>query len=249
MFRYLPILVASLGIASNAAFAQPPMPVPSPVASAEGKDKNAAFKGDLDSEKRISPQGVDDRLTLDMVRDVGVSVRQIRELAIYIFKEATRVPLTASDPLELVGFDSISDDDFDESKKYSIVRPGWIYFYISTLEPSIQLLKDAETQKVLIPAKMKNEVSTLSARFCDCIDEALEQIKKLHQCVDDGECDNKTVANCALSIYKHRKKWKICVKTAERSCKKLRKKALKTQFCFKLLISVRAKHVRASFLR
>lgn len=200
MFRRLPILVASLGLTCNAVLAQPPMPIE--IASSEGKEKNAAFKGDLDSDKRISPQGVDDRLTLDMVRDVGVSVRQIKELAIYIFKEATRVPLTASDPLELVGFDSISEDDFDSNKKYSTVRPGWIYFYISTLEPSIQLLKDAETQKVLIPAKMKNEVSTLSARFCDCIDEALASIKKLHQCVDDGECDNKTVADCALSIYK-----------------------------------------------
>lgn len=232
MFRYLPILVASLGIASNAAFAQPPMPVPSPVASAEGKDKNAAFKGDLDSEKRISPQGVDDRLTLDMVRDVGVSVRQIRELAIYIFKEATRVPLTASDPLELVGFDSISDDDFDESKKYSIVRPGWIYFYISTLEPSIQLLKDAETQKVLIPAKMKNEVSTLSARFCDCIDEALEQIKKLHQCVDDGECDNKTVANCALSIYKTSQKMENLRKDGGTLVQEAEKKGFKDTVLF-----------------
>lgn len=200
MFRRLPILVAGLGLACNSALAQPPMPVE--IASVEGKEKNSAFKGDLDSDKRVSPQGADDRLTLDMVRDVGVSVRQIRELAIYIFKEATRVPLTATDSLDLVGFDSISDDDFDDNKKYSVVRPGWIYFYISTLEPSIQLLKDAETQKVLIPAKLKNEVSTLSARFCDCIDDALVSIKKLHQCVDDGECDNKTVANCALSIYK-----------------------------------------------
>lgn len=190
-------LILVLAISCPSLMAQPPLPI----AAVDDADKHAAFKGDLDSRARTS-DGTNDRLTLDMVRDVGVSVRQIKDLSIYIFKEATRVPLTPQDPLELSGFDTISDDDFDSSKKYSAVRPGWIYFYISSLEPSIQLLKDSETQKVFIPAKIKNEVSTLSARFCDMIDGALVQIKKLHKCVDDGECDNKTVADCALSIYK-----------------------------------------------
>lgn len=197
--KRISILICALAISCPSLLAQPTKP--SAVADDVDTDKHAAFKGDLDSRARTS-EGLNDRLTLDMVRDVGVSVKQIKELSIYLFKEATRVPLTLQDPLELSGFDSISDDDFDSSKKYSAVRPGWIYFYISSLEPSIQLLKDSETQKVYIPAKIKNEVSTLSARFCDLIDSALEQIKKLHKCVDDGDCDNKTVADCALSIYK-----------------------------------------------
>lgn len=192
-------LICALVICCPSLMAQPSRP--SAAADDVDTDKHAAFKGDLDSRARTS-DGLNDRLTLDMVRDVGVSVKQIKDLSIYLFKEATRVPLTLQDPLELSGFDSISDDDFDSSKKYSAVRPGWIYFYISSLEPSIQLLKDSETQKVFIPAKIKNEVSTLSARFCDLIDSALEQIKKLHKCVDEGDCDNKTVADCALSIYK-----------------------------------------------
>jgi hypothetical protein len=192
-------LICALAISCPAVMAQRPLPIAA--ADDVDKDKHAAFKGDLDSRARTS-DGANDRLTLDMVRDVGVSVRQIKDLSVYLFKEATRVPLTVEDPLELSGFDSISDDDFDSSKKYSTVRPGWIYFYISSLEPAIQLLKDSETQKVFIPAKIKNEVSTLSARFCDMIDSALEQIKKLHKCVDDGDCDNKTVADCALAIYK-----------------------------------------------
>lgn len=186
-----------MALSCGVAMAQSPLPI----VAADDTDKHAAFKGDLDSRVRTS-DGTNDRLTLDMVRDVGVSVRQIKDLSIYIFKEATRVPLTVQDPLELTGFDSITDSDFDSTKTYSPVRPGWIYFYISTLEPSIQLLKDSETQKVYIPAKIKDDVSTLSARFCDMIDGALVQIKKLHKCVDDGECDNKTVADCALSIYK-----------------------------------------------
>jgi len=186
-----------LAISCPVAMAQRPLPI----AAVDDTDKHAAFKGDLDSRARTS-DGTNDKLTLDMVRDVGVSVRQIKDLSIYIFKESTRVPLTIKDPLELSDFNAITDSDFDSSKSYSPVRPGWIYYYISTLEPSIQLLKDSETQKVYIPAKIKEDVSTLNARFCDMIDSALEQIKKLHKCVDDGECDNKTVADCALSIYK-----------------------------------------------
>lgn len=197
LFKRISTLIYVLLLSCSAANAQRPLPI----AAAEGTDKNAAFKGDLDSRARTT-DGTKDRLTLDMVRDVGVSVRQIKDLSIYIFKEATRVPLTVEDSLELTGFDAITDSDFDSSKTYSPVRPGWIYFYISTLEPSIQLLKDSETQKVYVPAKIKEDVSTLSARFCDMIDSALAQIKKLHKCVDDGQCDNKTVADCALSIYK-----------------------------------------------
>ncbi|MCW5821713.1 MAG: hypothetical protein KIT34_02860 [Cyanobacteria bacterium TGS_CYA1] len=195
--KQISALIYVMALTCGVAIAQPPLPI----AAVDDTDKHAAFKGDLDSRARTS-DGTNDRLTLDMVRDVGVSVRQIKDLSIYIFKEATRVPLTVQDPLELTGFDAISDSDFDSTKTYSPVRPGWIYFYISTLEPSIQLLKDSETQKVYIPAKIKDDVSTLSARFCDMIDGALVQIKKLHKCVDDGECDNKTVAECALSIYK-----------------------------------------------
>ncbi|MDX2105203.1 MAG: hypothetical protein SFY67_02270 [Candidatus Melainabacteria bacterium] len=195
--KQISAMIYVMALSCGVAIAQPPLPI----AAVDDTDKHAAFKGDLDSRARTS-DGTNDRLTLDMVRDVGVSVRQIKDLSIYIFKEATRVPLTVQDPLELTGFDAISDSDFDSTKTYSPVRPGWIYFYISTLEPSIQLLKDSETQKVYIPAKIKDDVSTLSARFCDMIDGALVQIKKLHKCVDDGECDNKTVAECALSIYK-----------------------------------------------
>lgn len=197
LFNRISILLCVLSLSSTPSLAQPAQSI----AATDETDKHAAFKGDLDSRARTT-DGTNDKLTLDMVRDVGVSVKQIKDLSIYIFKEATRVPLTVQDPLELTGFDAIFDSDFDSNKTYSPVRPGWIYFYISTLEPAIQLLKDSETQKVYIPAKIKDDVSTLSARFCDMIDNALGQIKKLHKCVDDGECDNKTVADCALSIYK-----------------------------------------------
>ncbi len=162
-------------------------------------DKHSAYrplKG-----KSAPPDNDYDTLTLDMVRDVGVSLRQVRELSVYIFKEATRKQIALDDPPNLTGFDKISEKDIESGAKYLNPRPGWIYFYVGTLEPTIQLLKDAETEKVYIPKKIKNEASHLACDFNKELDKTKVEIKKLHKFIDSDTHDSVAVANAALAIY------------------------------------------------
>lgn len=177
------------------------MPAFSASHPAEGEfiDKHSAYrplKG-----KSAPPDNDYDTLTLDMVRDVGVSLRQVRELAVYIFKEATRKEIALSDPPNLSGFDKISQNDIEPGAKYLKPRPGWIYFYVGTLEPTIQLLKDAETEKVYIPKKIKNEASELADQFNKELDKTKVEIKKLHKFIDSDTHESTDVARSALAIY------------------------------------------------
>jgi len=163
-------------------------------------EKHSAYKK-ASGQAAVSPDEDYDTLTLEMVRDVGVSLHQMKELAIYIFKEATRKPLTASDPSVFQGFDSISEKDIEPDAKYLKPRPGWIFFYVGTLEPPVQLLRDAESERIYIPRKSKNQAVKLSAEFNLELEKIRQEIKKLHKFIDSDTHGAQDVARSAVAIY------------------------------------------------
>lgn len=163
-------------------------------------DKHSAYKSVVN--RAAGEKNEDyDTLTLDMVRDVGVSLKQVRELAIYIFKEATRRKIALTDPPEIKGFDQISEDDLDVNAPYLKPRPGWIFFYVGTLEPIIQLLKDAESERIYIPRKIKDQEVKLAAEFDALLDKTRHEVRKLHKYIDGDPHESVDVARCALAIY------------------------------------------------
>jgi len=192
-----------LGVVCGALLGSPLLP-----AEAKGReqssvstpDKHSAYRSS--STRRVgSPEDDYDTLTLDMVRDVGVSLRQVRELAIYIFKEATRKMVSLADPPAIDGFDSISEKDLDKDAKYLKPRPGWIFFYVGTLEPTIQLLKDAESERIYIPRKIKEKETRLDDDFDAELEKTRVEIKKLHKYIDGDSHESVDVARSALVIY------------------------------------------------
>ncbi len=159
----------------------------------------------LESEK--NRRGKDTVLDFTILRDSGYAIKQLKELAIHIFDECTRLEPVLTDCREATGSTEITSSDIDSNKKYLKPRSAWIFFYIATFEPIMQLFRadtqtnSQETGKLLVPEDIAPRMNSEWAKLDKSIAEVDGEIDKLSQLLDDDPDNSVEMATSALKIY------------------------------------------------
>ncbi len=184
-----------------------------------GKDKiaNTATADDLpvQNKARIIPSSLTDNnsadrdlLTLNRLRDCGLSLQQIKQQAINIYLEVTRRDVQSGENLVLVYPKSISDKGLLKPASYLPPRIEWLYFYVGTMEPVIHLFADdindtkAGATKVFVPKIAKESLSPLWQRWATGIQALNDHVTALYKLANEEKLDNTAIGRHAVSMYK-----------------------------------------------
>ena len=143
----MPRLIVSAALASTIASGHQMQ-----CAAAESqKSEPKVNRTELPKMTQPSPTSIDysagEQITLGDLRDVGLTIMQIKQQAINIFLEVTRKEVPKSARPELVNVDKISLTDIKPNATYLPTRPEWLTFYVGAMEPVIRLL-DADVTDV-----------------------------------------------------------------------------------------------------
>jgi len=91
---------------------------------------------------------------LSHVRDWGLAVRQLKEQAMNLYIEATRIKPTPDDSSDIKVPESISTSKPSESSKSLPPRTEWVAYYLNSMEPLMQFvtssLRASEGGKLLV---------------------------------------------------------------------------------------------------
>jgi|AGTN01.2.fsa_nt_gi hypothetical protein len=170
-------------------------------------DKTAGYKDSgLKIQTEDSLQDGDVVLTLGYIRDCSLAVHDLRELSLNIFDECTRKHLDAKDPISTVS-KQISEAYIDLNAKYHAPRPAWIFFYIATFEPILQLFRNATTTepaskaKLIVPKSMEAGTKEGLVKIDNVIDSIDTQVERLNILLDEDPNNSVEMAKAAVSIY------------------------------------------------
>lgn len=179
-----------------------------PASDSSATDKHAGYKDSgLKIESEDSMQNGDVVLTLGFIRDSILAVHDLRELALNIFDECTRKHLDVKDQPYTVS-KAVAETDIDLNAKYRAPRPAWIFFYIATLEPILQLFRSATTTepeskaKLIVPASMEASSRETIAKMEKMIGSIDAQVDRLNSLLDEDPNNSVEMAKAAVSIYK-----------------------------------------------
>jgi hypothetical protein len=147
---------------------------------------------------------------LNDLRDTRLSLNQLKQQAINLFLEATRIPMTVDDaPVEQSPV-SISSAMLDANKKYLAPRKEWLVLYVNMLEPIVHLLcqdiSDVDTNGLGVSKAIADRVNPLWKTWrADvlAINKALDQVQdSLPVGSDPDSADsNSVIAKAALEIF------------------------------------------------
>jgi hypothetical protein len=170
-------------------------------------DKHGGYKDSgLKIETDDSMQNGDVVLTLGFIRDCGLAVHDLRELALNLFDECTRKHLDLKDAPYAVS-KTVSETDIDVNAIYHPPRPAWIFFYIATLEPILQLFRSATTTepeskaKLIVPASMEAGARDGLAKIDKLISSIDSQVERLNTLLDEDPNNSVEMAKAAVNIY------------------------------------------------
>ena len=179
------------------------------VCAQESTDKQSGYKSNnLKIESREDLKGKDTVLNFDLLRDSGYALRQLRELSIHIFDECTRKEVTITDCRNFTGSHGISENDIDKNAKYLSPRSAWIFFYIATFEPILQLFRndtlttEEQSGKMIVPADIAPKMDKFWQRLDASIGRVDKQVDILSKLLNDDPDNSVEMANAALKIYK-----------------------------------------------
>ena len=147
-------------------------------------------------------------LTLNFLRDVGLSLQQIRQQSINIYLEVTRKDVQPEDKFDLVYPKSISDKQMLKNPCYLAPRAEWLYFYVGTMEPIIHLFAEdvsdtkAGATRLFVPKAIKAEISPLWQEWAKGIQELNEHLTAIYQLANEEKPDNIAIGKHAVAMYK-----------------------------------------------
>lgn len=210
-FSHLAVCGIAFGVIASqslplACAAQSSKPKPSDEASDDAKHAGYKDSG-LKIQTEDSMQDGDTVLTLGFIRDCGLAVHDLRELALNIFDECTRKHLDVKDTPSSVS-KAVSETDIDVNAKYHPPRPAWIFFYVATLEPILQLFRNATTTepdskaKLIVPASMEAGARDGLVKMDRMISSIDSQVDRLNTLLDEDPNNSVEMAKAAVSIYK-----------------------------------------------
>ncbi len=147
-------------------------------------------------------------LTLNCLRDSAMSLQQIKQQAINIYLEATRTDVQPQDNSDFLCPKSISDKLLAKSVHYLPPRIEWLYFYVGTMEPVIQLFTDdiSDTKtgmtKVFVPTAAKESLSPLWQQWSAGIQGLNDHLNAIYKLANEDKPDNIAIARHAVAMYK-----------------------------------------------
>jgi len=147
-------------------------------------------------------------LTLNCLRDSALSLQQIKQQAINIYLEATRTDVQPEDPPVFPYPKSISEKSLTKSIDYLPPRTEWLFFYVGTMEPIIQLFADdiSDTKtgmtKVFVPTAAKESLAPLWQQWSCGIQGLNEHLSTIYKLANEDKPDNVAIAKNAVAIYR-----------------------------------------------
>jgi hypothetical protein len=169
--------------------------------SAENRERTApsSFNNNADKSKI---------LTLNFLRDTGLSLQQIEQQSINVYLEVTRRDVQPRDKFELVYPKSISDKELSKTLHYLQPRSEWLYYYVGTMEPIIHLFAQdvsdtkAGVTRVFVPKAIKTEMSPLWQEWSIGIQNLNEHLSAIYQLVNEDKLDNIAIGKHAVAMFK-----------------------------------------------
>jgi hypothetical protein len=182
---------ASSAIATN-------MPSDLPKESSDGTGSASSAGSSLDKSKI---------LTLNFLRDTGLSLQQIQQQSINIYLEVTRKDVQPEDKAILAYPKSISDKALLKTSCYLPPRPERLYVFVSTMEPIVHIFAEdvndtkAGVTRVFVPKAIKAELSPLWQDWANGIQNLNEHISAVYQLANEEKPDNIAIGKHAVAMY------------------------------------------------
>lgn len=190
------ILLASIVLySSTAVCSQDASAVEKPADSAEADSRQARLTS---SDSPV--------LTLGDLRDVGLSIMLIQQLAKNIYLEVTRKPVPASASPHIEDLKLIKSGNIEDASKYEPVRSEWIQYYVGTMEPIVHLLQaDIDNTKsgakeLLVPKGTKAAFQKLLNQYDGYMKELNDHISEIFEDRGDSK-SNVAIAQEAVKLY------------------------------------------------
>jgi hypothetical protein len=146
-------------------------------------------------------------LTLNRLRDSGLSLQQIKQQAINIYLEVTRKDVQPTDKPIIVYPKSISNKGLVKTN-YLPPRVEWLYFYVGTMEPVIHLFADdvndtkAGATKIFVPKAAQEPLSPLWQQWSAGIQNLNEHVTAIYKLANEEKPDNIAIGRHAVAMYK-----------------------------------------------
>jgi hypothetical protein len=146
-------------------------------------------------------------LTLDDVRDTGLTLQQIKNEAVHIYLEATRKPVAPDADPKLIEPRIITAADFSPDKSNLPVRREWIAFFVGSMEPIIHLLVEDisavenETKKLVLPNGDDAKVTEDWKEWAQAVKDLNTETDKMSDILNSDKMVNKAIAEQAIAIY------------------------------------------------
>lgn len=146
-------------------------------------------------------------LTLNFLRDTGLSLQQIQQQSINIYLEVTRKDVQPEDKAILAYPKSISDKALLKTACYLPPRSERLYVFVSTMEPIIHIFADdvgdtkAGATKVFVPKVIKRQLSPLWQDWAEGIQKLNEHLTAVYQLANEEKPDNIAIGKHAVAMY------------------------------------------------
>jgi hypothetical protein len=154
----------------------------------------------VDDKQQLLPEEM-----LSDLRDTRLSVGQVKQQAVNLFLEATRVVVKPGDPALHFSPTTISAEMLGEKINYMPPRKDWLVFYINTLEPIVQLLtddiNDVDTNGRAVPPNIEAKINPLWKSWQSDVRAINKSLDELQELIGPDSGTNIPIAKTALAIY------------------------------------------------
>ncbi|PZM84637.1 MAG: hypothetical protein DKT66_08385 [Candidatus Melainabacteria bacterium] len=154
----------------------------------------------VDDKQQLLPEEM-----LSDLRDTRLSVGQVKQQAVNLFLEATRVVVKPGDPALHFSPTTISAEMLSEKKNYMPPRKDWLVFYMNTLEPIVQLLTDdihdVDTNGRAVPPNIEAKINPLWKSWQSDVRAINKSLDDLQELIGPDSGTNIPIAKTALAIY------------------------------------------------
>jgi len=146
-------------------------------------------------------------LTLDDVRDTGLTLQQIKDEAVHIYMESARKPVAPDADPKLPEPRVLVAKDFPIDKSCLPVRREWIAFFVSSMEPIVHLLVEdinaveRDTKKLVLPNGDEAKASEDWQEWSQAIKDLNADLDKMTDILNSDKMNNKSIGEQALAIY------------------------------------------------
>lgn len=153
-----------------------------------------------DDKKQLHP----DEMLSDL-RDLRLSLGQVKQQAVNLFLESTRKVIPVTDPVVPSSPTEIDSSMFHPEFKYLPPRKEWLVFYVNTLEPIMQMLMDdihdVDTNGRNYPPELEAKTDPLWKSWRSEVDHMRASLDKVQELIEPESGTNKSLTDAAVALF------------------------------------------------